>query len=602
MKKFYLLLPFLFLSFFTNVAMSQSNKKFTFSGKVLSAVNHIPVSGALIQQIPHCSLGTMTNEKGEFSVAFSDSLATFEISSIGLKSKIVKMSGNTTEIIVLEYDPLTWVELNITGYRRMNDRSFRKSSIMVDGAMSYPFVIDNKFISPLKCPLSIVPINYDHTSYQSMCSNIEQNTPVDANSVRSEEYINFFNYQCDTPKSGALVSIQTELNEAPWNQQHKLVRIGLKAKEVDRKEFLPSNLVFLINVSNTMLTPNKLPLIKASINEHLVKQLDENDVVSVVVYSFIPGVVLDSVSGSNKDKIIEKISTLQMGGESDGNYGVELAYQLAEKNFIQGGNNRVILFTDRYFNLDSSSYPSMDALIKEKSEKGISLSVLGFGMRTYSYERIEKLAQDGKGNSLYVNNIEQAKRALSAELAGTTFAIAKDVQLNVEFNPRYVQAYRLLGYENPSSGIEGFSRDAEEGSKMGMGHTVTALYEIIPVGVKSDLSETEDNLKYQNVSHNLILHEDELLTVQLNYKEMGSDKSQLFQTTLKNSNNKLSSASEDFRFSAAVAASAMYFSNSSYLNGFEMEEIIKLAEGAKSYDPEGYRAEFLRLMKMVPKK
>jgi Ca-activated chloride channel family protein len=345
-----------------------------------------------------------------------------------------------------------------------------------------------------------------------------------------------------------------------------------------------------------MSSANKLPLLKASF-KLLVNQLRAQDRVAIVVYAGAAGLVLPSTSGACKEQIIEALDNLQAGGSTAGGAGIELAYKVAKENFKDGGNNRVIIATDGDFNVGSSSNASMERLIEEKRGDGIFLTALGYGMGNYKDSKMEILADKGNGNYAYIDNILEAQKVLVNEFGGTLFTIAKDVKLQVEFNPAKVQAYRLIGYENRVLRNEDFNNDKKDAGDLGSGHTVTALYEIIPVGVESEFYKI-DELKYQNLANNsFAATSKELLTVKFRYKDPSENKSKLIIHPLKDNVIQFEKTSDNFRWSAAVAGFGMILRESEFAKGFTVEHVLQLAQNARGDDKEGYRLEFINLVR-----
>lgn len=460
---------------------------------------------------------------------------------------------------------------------------------------SYAGITENKFHSPLDEALSTFAIDVDAASYSNFRRFINngQLPPIDA--VRIEEMVNFFHYDLEGPSNGEPVAIHTELATAPWNPKHHLLRIGLKAKSVSTDKLPASNLVFLIDVSGSMMGANRLPLVQASM-KMLVDQLRDKDHVTIVTYAGSAGVALESTPGDQKTKIKDAIDALSAGGSTAGGAGLQLAYRTARQHFIKGGNNRIILASDGDFNVGASSDGDMEQLIARERESGVNLSVLGFGMGNLKDSKMELLANKGHGNYAYIDNITEARKAMITEFGGTLFTVAKDVKVQVEFNPAKVQAFRLLGYENRLLEKEDFNNDEKLGGDMGVGHTVTALYEIVPVGVKSNYPGDVDPLKYQRVKERpTVGNSKEMATVKFLYKDPEGEESRLQQVVVADRPLALAGASDDFRFASAVAELGMLLRNSDYKQQASYDQLIVRAKRAKGDDDEGYRAEFIRL-------
>jgi Ca-activated chloride channel homolog len=461
----------------------------------------------------------------------------------------------------------------------------------------YNRIYDNSYQRASNNPLSTFGIDVDTASYSNVRRFINSGVMPPKDAVRLEELINYFTYDYPQPKGDRPFSINTEVANAPWNTQHKLVHIGLQGKSFSTKDLPPNNLVFLIDVSGSMNSPDKLPLVKASL-KYLVSELRAKDSVTIVVYAGAAGLVLPPTPGNQKEKILDAIDKLEAGGSTAGGAGIKLAYKVAKDNFIKQGNNRVILATDGDFNVGASSDGELVRMIEEKREQGVFLSVLGFGTGNLQDAKMEQLADKGNGNYAYIDSLLEAKKVLVTQMGGTLFTIAKDVKIQVEFNPAKVQAYRLVGYENRVLQNQDFNDDKKDAGELGAGHSVTAIYEIIPVGVASDVKLPEvDPLKYQpNPATVSASQTDELMQVKLRYKKPNETVSQLITQSVMDKPVKLENASANFRFAAAVAAFGMVLRDSEYKGATNFEQVLRLASQAKGEDKEGYRAEFIRLV------
>ena len=402
--------------------------------------------------------------------------------------------------------------------------------------------------------------------------------------------INYFTYDYPQPKGNVPFSIITEVSKCPWNKENNLVMIGLQGKKIKIDKLPPNNLVFLLDVSGSMSSPNKLPLLKSAF-KLLTKQLRSEDRVSIVVYAGAAGLVLDSTSGNQKEKILSAIEKLNAGGSTAGGAGIKLAYKIAKENLISNGNNRIIIATDGDFNIGQSSDSALVRMIEEKRNDGIFLTVLGFGMGNYKDNKMEKLADKGNGNYAYIDDIMEAKKVLVNELGATLFTIAKDVKLQIEFNPAEVKAYRLIGYENRILAKEDFNDDKKDAGELGAGHSVTAFYEIVPADSTQTFAKVDD-LKYQKTKIN---KSKELLTVKLRYKNPKEDKSMLLTQIVKKDDVK-NEMSENCSFASAVAEFGMLLRNSKYKGNAAYKSILNRARNSKGKDYNGYRAEFIRLV------
>lgn len=461
---------------------------------------------------------------------------------------------------------------------------------------AYNTIHENIFLDALKNPLSTFSIDVDAASYSNIRRFINngQRPPKDA--VRIEEMVNYFDYEYKQPEDEHPFAVHAEISAAPWNAKHKLVHIGLQGKIIPTENLPPSNLVFLIDVSGSMDEPDKLPLVKNSFRM-LVDQLREQDHVAIVVYAGAAGMVLEPTSGAEKKKIIASLDELEAGGSTAGGEGLRLAYSLAKKHFKLNGNNRVVLASDGDFNIGESSDAAMERLIEEKRKEGIFLTVLGYGMGNYKDSKMETLADKGNGNYAYIDNISEARKVLVNEFGGTFFTIAKDVKFQLEFNPAKVKAYRLIGYENRMLKSEDFNNDKKDAGDLGSGHTVTALYEIILAGSDSDLSSVDD-LKYQsNEITASAKNSDELLTIKLRYKHPKEEVSKKITHQVMDQDAALAKTSDNFRWSASVASFGMLLRESEYIKNFSYEDVVHLAEGARGEDKEGYRIEFINMVK-----
>ena len=462
---------------------------------------------------------------------------------------------------------------------------------------SYDVINENKFLSVSNEPLSTFSIDVDAAGYSNVRRFLNNGQLPPANAVRIEEMVNYFKYEYPQPAGKDPFSINTEISDAPWNKDHKLVMIGLQGKKIPMENLPASNLVFLIDVSGSMQGPERLGLVKASM-KMLVEQLREQDKVAIVVYAGAAGLVLPSTSGEEKETILEAIEKLEAGGSTAGGAGIKLAYKTARNYFIKGGNNRVILCTDGDFNVGASSDQDMETLIEQERKSGVFLTVLGYGMGNYQDAKMQKLADKGNGNHAYIDGITEAKKVLVNEFGGTLFTIAKDVKLQIEFNPAKVQAYRLIGYENRMLAKEDFNNDKKDAGELGSGHTVTALYEVIPVGVKSSFFGSVDPLKYQapkeESTKNVVT--DEIITVKFRYKAPDGEVSKLIEHPVLDQSVPIAKTSENFRFAASVAQFGLLLRNSEFKSAASFDNVLNLARKAKNHDEEGYRAEFVRLV------
>lgn len=518
------------------------------------------------------------------------------------KRKAIVGSARRMEAKTSSYQPApATVGANYQVYRRDQlsggNRYGTRDSLMVPfNTEDYDAIVENPFQKPTDHPLSTFSIDVDAASYSNVRRFLNLGQLPPAGSVRIEEMINYFKYDYAAPDSEHPFAIHTEMSEAPWNPRHKLLLIGLQGKKIPTENLPPSNLVFLIDVSGSMSMENKLPLVKASL-KMLVDQLRPQDRVGIVVYAGAAGVVLEPTTGREKGKITEALDKLEAGGSTAGGAGIRMAYELARKNFVREGNNRVILCTDGDFNVGESSDAAMEKLIEKERESGVFLTVLGYGMGNYKDNKMQKLANKGNGNHAYVDGLNEARKVLVTEFGGTLFTIAKDVKLQIEFNPAIVQGYRLIGYENRMLASEDFNDDKKDAGELGSGHTVTALYEIIPTGVESPWLRNVDPLKYQSGKNQSGKKaKDEWLTIKFRYKQPDGDKSQLLQKVVDTDPLAWDNTSDNFRFAAAVAEMGMLLRGSQFRAESSFDQVIRLARSARGKDEEGYRAEFIRLV------
>lgn len=459
----------------------------------------------------------------------------------------------------------------------------------------YGRITENEFLQAASSPLSTFSIDVDTASYSNVrrLINLGQLPPADA--VRIEELINYFTYKYPEPDGDEPFAISAELAACPWEPAHKLVHIGLQAKRIPLGDAPANNLVFLIDSSGSMESPDKLPLLKSAF-KLLTGQLREQDRVAVVVYAGSAGLVLPSTSGSNKKAILSAIDKLEAGGSTAGGAGIKLAYSIARDSFIPSANNRVILATDGDFNVGVSSNDELLRLIESERESGVFLTVLGFGTGNIKDSKMELLADKGNGSYAYVDSVHEAKKVLVSGLGGTLNTIAKDVKVQVEFNPAKVQAYRLVGYENRLMRAEEFNDDKKDAGEMGAGHSVTALYEVIPVGVRSDLPAA-DPLRYQSRHAKADdFAGGELMTVKLRYKAPSGNTSAMFARSVMDEDTGAAPASENTLFAAAVAEFGMLLRDSKLKGHSSFEHCLALARKSRGDDPEGYREEFISLV------
>jgi len=460
---------------------------------------------------------------------------------------------------------------------------------------AYSRIDDNPFLRVDQKPLSTFSSDVDTASYSNLRRFIRDGALPPKDAVRIEEMINYFHYDYPAPAKGQPFSITTEVGPSPFNSKFQLVRIGLKAPEINDDKVPARNLVFLLDVSGSMMSANKLPLVKRSMNL-LVENLRDNDRIAIVVYAGASGLALPSTSGKEKDAIRQAIQALEAGGSTNGAAGIKLAYEIAGKHFIKGGINRVILATDGDFNVGTTSEGELTRLIEEKREHGVFLSVLGYGMGNLKDSTMEKLADRGNGNYAYIDTIEEARKVLVKEAGATLVTVAKDVKLQVELNPQSIAGYRLIGYENRLMRDEDFNDDKKDAGDIGAGHSVTALYEIVPAGVEVPGGKI-DKLKYQTKAQATGGNADELMTVKIRYKAPDGNQSKLLSQVVKQAKVEMAKTSTDFRWAAAVAGFGMMLREAKDRGNISWATVTQLAEGAKGTDAEGYRTQMIEMLK-----
>jgi len=464
----------------------------------------------------------------------------------------------------------------------------------------YENIVENDFLAAALNRLSTFSIDVDTASYSNVRRFLNQGRLPPPNAVRIEELVNYFDYDYVQPEGDRPFSVHVEIATCPWNLEHRLAKIGLKGKEIQTETRPPANIVFLLDVSGSMESANKLPLVKQAMRM-LIKELADKDTISIAVYAGASGLVLPATSCERKNRILAALDRLSAGGSTNGGAGIELAYQTATGNFIEGGINRVILCTDGDFNVGVTDDGSLVDLIAKKAKSGVFLSVLGFGMGNYKDSRMEKLADKGNGNYAYIDTELEAQKVLCDQLSGTLVTIAKDVKIQIELNPDKVCAYRLIGYENRLLKKEDFNDDTKDAGEIGAGHTVTALYELVPCGVAIDIPGV-DPLRYQKVAQPAETRDggsvrDEFFFLKLRYKEPDGEKSKLIETAVADGGAQYSDASPDFKFAAAVAAFGMILRDSKYKGTTSLDAVLELAGEGVGADEAGYRKAFVELAK-----
>lgn len=586
-------------------------------GRVMDSRDKQPLIGAMISE-KGSEKGTVSDVNGEFRIR-TEKGKTLQFNYVGYKQQEVDVKSEWIEVFLVQ-DTALLEEMVVTGY------GTHKSTNLVGAVQSaflgrsprtykspmppffsqeanteeYEAMKENRFLSVAKQPLSTFSLDVDAASYGNIRRMINQGQLPPKDAIRVEEMINYFSYNYPQPTDGHPVKIVAETTICPWNKQHQLMRIGVKAKEIPSETLPSSNFVFLIDVSGSMYDANKLPLVKSSL-KLLVNNLRATDRVAIVTYAGAAGEALPSTGGDDKQKILDALESLQAGGSTAGGAGIELAYKIAEKNFVKEGNNRVILCTDGDFNVGVSRTDELESLIEAKRKSGVFLTVLGYGMGNYKDDKLQTLAQTGNGNHAYIDNLQEANKVLVNEFGSTMYAVAKDVKIQVEFNPAFVNAYRLVGYESRLLEDEDFNDDLKDAGELGPGHTVTALYEIVPIDVEAPVGSI-DPLKYQSTEKVApapkLRNSKELLTVKLRYKNPDKEISNLLEVPVLASSIS-SSASREMKFIMAVAQFGQLLSDSDYKGDATYSKVVEMAREGLENDPQGYRREFIRLVEAV---
>ena len=575
----------------------------TVTGIVTDAADGTSITGCSVVNNRSKS-GAITDVNGRYSIqAQKGDVLLFRFIGYKEEKRVVKSAKLDVK---MKTDDVALEECVVVGYGTMKTKAVTGAYVAVcptamydmDARMNteeYGRIQENGFKSVADAPLSTFSIDVDPASYSNMRRFINRGELPPADAIRTEELVNYFSYDYPKPTGNDPVKITVEAGTCTWNTAHRLVRIGLKAKEIPTEQLPASNLVFLIDVSGSMWGANRLDLVKSSL-KLLVNNLRNKDKVAIVTYAGSAGVKLEATSGGDKQKIREAIDELTASGSTAGGAGIHLAYQIAKKNFISDGNNRIILCSDGDFNVGVSSAEGLEQLIEKERKSGVHLTVLGYGMGNYKDKKIQVLAEKGNGNHAYIDNLQEANRVLVGEFGATLHTVAKDVKLQVEFNPSQVQAYRLIGYESRLLKDEDFNNDAKDAGDMGAGHTVTAFYEVIPAGVKNEYVGKVDDLKYQKKEKMTLkpTGSDELLTVKLRYKAPDKDVSRKMELPFVD--NKGDSVSSDFRFASAVAMFGQLLRDSDFKGTADYDKVIKLAKQGLNNDERGYRREFIRLV------
>ena len=565
-----------------------------------------PLAGAIVT-VQGTTLRTLTDRAGRYQIGnVPAGIARVAVTYVGFAPSVREVQVRSGQSVTADFvlSTLTAVrQERELGKVAVADRLLGSmTSIAASPSMyhradfnteEYKYQADNGWQSSARQPLSTFSIDVDAGSYSNVRRFIRDGKLPPKDAVRVEEMINYFHYDYPGPRDEHPFSVTTELSRAPWNPGHRLAMIGLQSQRLRLGDLPPNNLVFLIDVSGSMDEPHKLPLVKSAFRL-LVNELRDEDRVAIVVYAGAAGMVLPSTPGSDKERILDAIERLSAGGSTAGGAGIQLAYQTARASFLKEGNNRVILATDGDFNVGASSEGELVRMIEERRRDGVFLTVLGFGTGNLKDSRMEQLANKGNGHYAYIDDLLEAKKVFVQELGATLYTIAKDVKLLVEFNPARVKSYRLIGYENRLLADRDFNDDTKDAGEMGAGHSVTALYEIVPVDGDAEDDRAVDPLKYQRRSQ--AAGSSDWLTVKIRYKRPQAETSRLIERVVR---IEAGEPSADFRFASSVAEFGMLLRDSEYKGQASYSDVLSRARGARGADEEGYRAEFLRLVEMA---
>ncbi len=606
-------LSILAILFAASVMLAFSQKRII-TGKVTDS-SVVPMPGVAVT-VKGSRNATITDQGGNYRIEVEQGDDYLQFAFIGFETVKERINDRTRIDVVMHEQKLDLDEVVVTGLGSHKGKASESRSMYApamtgyscDGFMrynrnfnteGYAATPENGFRSVRSNPLSTFSIDVDNASYSNIRRFLNNGTLPPPVAVRVEEMINFFRYDYPEPDGIHPFSVTSELSACPWNKEHQLLLVGLKGKSIDKTSLPPSNIVFLIDVSGSMNSPDKLPLLKSAFGL-LVNELRPQDRVAIVVYAGAAGLVLESTPGNRKNEILSAIANLEAGGSTAGGEGLRLAYATASENFIKGGNNRIILATDGDFNVGESSNGGMERLVEDYRDRGIFMTVLGFGTGNIKDDKMEIIADKGNGNYSYIDNLQEARRVLVKEFGGTLFTIARDVKFQIEFNPVKVQSYRLIGYENRLLNEEDFNDDRKDAGEMGSGHNVTALYELVPAGTEYDTPPV-DPLKYQD--NPKIRSEknssDEFLTIKIRYKKPEGSASILLEKPVRDYVKDLNDATRNLKFAASVAEFGMILRNSEFKGNSSVDEAVRLAKSSREPDNEGYRSEFIRLMEVA---
>lgn len=578
----------------------------TVSGIVTAFEDGLRLAGVAIS-VKGYKIATLSDTDGSYTLKnIPDSATTLVFSFIGMKTEEIAINGKIINVALkksqIEHSDVVVTAIGVNNSVQL--LGYTSSSVGYNEPNSnnteeYSTIKDNEFQNVMQNPLSTFSIDVDNASYSNVRRFIYRSRKPVRDAVRTEEMINYFNYDYREPKGNHPFSIYTEISDAPWKTDNKLLHIGIQGKRMDYRNIKPSNFVFLIDVSGSMKNANKLALLKKAL-KMLLNELGENDRVAIVTYAGAAGLVLPSTPATEKEKIIGALDNLSAGGSTAGGQGIKLAYKTAQKNLIQNGNNRIILATDGDFNVGVSSTSELISLVNDnRKAHDIYLTICGFGMGNLKDGKLEEISNAGNGNYFYIDDIKEAEKVFVTEMRANMFTVAKDVKIQIEFNPQKIRAYRLIGYENRLLDDEDFKDDQKDAGELGPGHTVTALYELVLTDSESgsEVREHQD-LRYQKtILKQKAKNSEELMNIKFRYKLPKSDKSILIEKPIKEKYVKFENSSDKFRFSAAVASFCMLLRDSKFKGDISFDRVIELAESSKGDDKYGYRKEFVQLAK-----
>ncbi|RBL92585.1 YfbK domain-containing protein [Chitinophaga flava] len=556
------------------------------SGAVEDSITHRPLAGVTVS-VMNDTAKVLTNAFGLFKLGIPATVAKLLLTREGYHP--LQITVKNTDRLLITLSPIRKAPDAIAlakasaRTRQYSNPNYGNVGMGVNAFFNetYGTTYENRFTRAKVRPVSVFAVDVDRASYSNVRRFLRLKEPVPVDAVRIEEMVNYFHYDYPLPPEGKTMALYSRYTTCPWEPSHQLLQIAMRAKALQTDSLPPSNLVFLIDVSGSMGTPNKLPLLQAAFRI-LVNNLRPADKVAIVTYSSEPGVKLQATSGEEKEKILNAIDNLSAGGATAGEAAIKMAYQIAAEQFVPNGNNRVILATDGDFNVGLTSDAEMEELITQKKESGVLLTCLGFGMKNYKDSKLQALSSKGNGNFAYIDDLEEASKIFAREFGSTLFTVARDVQTEVTFNPAVVKSYRLVGYENKVFDVDTSAHEKYGGGIVGSGHCAVALYEIMP----QDGALPADSL---------------LARVKISYRNPQDAVLQYVKTDISTASSSFEAAPDDFRFAASVALFGMILRNSAYRGCGDADMVMDIARKALGKDREGYRQEFLKLVKIVRK-